>query len=573
MTLHRFYFAHRSLFVVPIEHLSEAGMSAEFIEMLKREGLVDAAWIELFNHAYSTYWTRTAALYAAAPTTWFPPRLQNLCVVLDPTRVRPYLDLFHRSSWLLYASDFDPVVSDLEFATHQLLYTERLGMVRDVAQAMINGASYWMVRSEEEIEAFRAACIRSPRPDAAAFRALADAIPWMQTLFHVDLRQPSGDLSELRELDDTGLLIPPDAVAPLMSLIPALRDITAETLQRYYDSANVTPDRSDPLPERGVTDWLTQTIPLLLVLDDAGELLWDPEQPAETAALSAALEGIAAAPAESLRTDLEIIGERSARFLASLRDPARLPPPKHLDEEGGVYMHTQRRLIAYVLTQPGLDPRREVAPPYHHLLVGARTIHEWGHIAEEVGMIRVPEARRAEHSDALGRVAAAVDRILRDAPQRFAKNALIEARRAGQLGRPSELVTASLLHRMPDLLSNILSRCYLSVEEMEAYLRNNVRLHLGEGLGPLTLLANIAYEYQYLKLSRIQDPLRYLIRSTWLREYLIDFGVLSLEHLRALLRATEQMCACYEIDEDAFSENFRAALSSSSHLSSKKNDD
>ena len=139
MELRRFYFAHPELVVLPVEHLSERGMSEAFAEALQQERRVSDGWIELFDRAYATYWERAAWLYARAPETWFPPRRQNLALVLEPERTRPYYQPFHKSSWMLYASDFDPETSNLEHATYQLLHAERLSTSRDMAMAIICG--------------------------------------------------------------------------------------------------------------------------------------------------------------------------------------------------------------------------------------------------------------------------------------------------------------------------------------------------------------------------------------------------------------------------------------------------
>ena len=88
MELRRFYFAHPELVVLPVEHLSERGMSEAFAEALQQERRVSDGWIELFDRAYATYWERAAWLYARAPETWFPPRRQNLALVLEPERTR-----------------------------------------------------------------------------------------------------------------------------------------------------------------------------------------------------------------------------------------------------------------------------------------------------------------------------------------------------------------------------------------------------------------------------------------------------------------------------------------------------
>jgi hypothetical protein len=208
MELRRFYFAHREMFVVPIEHLSEHGVSEAMARAIHDERGFSEGWIALLGRAQALYWQRAKELYARAPESWFPPRLQNLCIVTDPAGTRPYFQPFHKSSWVLYASDFDPELSNLEHATYQLLHAERLATTRDMAMAVICGMSYWLERTDDEIAAFEAACRRSPRPDAAVFVRLCDAMPWVRTLWHDPLRRPPLDLApSLGRVKEEGRLV------------------------------------------------------------------------------------------------------------------------------------------------------------------------------------------------------------------------------------------------------------------------------------------------------------------------------------------------------------------------------
>lgn len=557
MELRPFYLAHRELVVIPVEHLSERGVSDELAQVLRVDRGLGDGWLALLTRAQATYWERVKVLYERAPDSWFPPRLQNLCVVLDPEGTRPYHQPFHRSSWMLYASDFDPELSNLEHATYQLVHAERLSTARDMAMAVICAMSYWLLRDDAEVDAFVAACRRSPRPDAAVFQRLADALPWVRTLYHDPLRRPAPEQRpSLRKVKEAGLWVPEALQAQLHALVPALRADAAAVMEAYLAAAATAP-ATDPAVALGgdpvdyVCEWLQRACPPVLVTDEHEAVLWDPDQPQELGALRRVLEGIGGRVAQSLREDLELVGERSTSFLASLRHPERLPKPgDEVDQEGGVYVHATRPLIVYSLAQPGLRPLREPAPPYHRLLVGARTVHEWGHLAEEAGWVGLPAARRDEHQRAQDELRAAVQALLADAPAPFREAAAAEAKVAGR--EPGALVCALVLERMSDFLSNLLARRILPLPEMEAYVRANVYTHFGEEVRPLHLLARHAYEYQYLSLSRIDDPLRYFLRSTWWSDFFVDTGLVPLPHLRALLEATARLCACYEIDEDAF---------------------
>src|SRR5262249_27565500 len=141
---------------------------------------------------------------------------------------------------------------------------------------------------------------------------------------------------------------------------------------------------------------MSEAKPNVLVMDASGAIVWDPDSPTDVAALRRALGEIGSGPAASIRADLEIVTDRTARFLRSLADPTALPTPDAQLDQEGVYLHRERKRIAYGLSQEGLDTRREAAPPYHRLLLGARTVHEWGHLAEDAGCIRVADANKQE---------------------------------------------------------------------------------------------------------------------------------------------------------------------------------
>lgn len=557
MELRRFYFAHRELFVVPIEHLSERGTSEVMAEAIRRERGLSEGWIELLSQALATYWVRAKELHARAPDSWFPPRLQNLCIVTDPAGTRPYYQPFHKSSWVLDASDFDPAGSNVEHATYQLFHAERLATSRDMAMAVICNMSYWLVRTPEELAAFELAARRSPRPDAAVLVRLCDALPWVRQLWHDPLRRPPLErAAAMGRVKEAGLLVPPELLPELQALVPALRGDAAATMERYLARMATAP-ATDPAvalagsPVDHVCEHLRRDRPPVLVTDEREGVVWDPDAPEELAALRVALAGIGGRVAQSLRDDLAVVGERSRSFLGSLRHPERLPrSTEEVDQEGGVYVHDRRPLIVYSLEQPGLDPRREPAPPYHRLLVGARTIHEWGHLAEAAGWVGLPAEREPEHRAALRDVAAAIDGLLADAPKPFVEAAWQEARAAGTV--PARLVCDLVLVRMSDFRSNVLARRYLPVEELEAYVRANVHTHIGEETRPLHLLARHAYEVQYLSLGHVEDPERYFLRSTWFQDYFVDTGLVPLRHLRALLHAVGRACACYEVDDAAF---------------------
>ena len=124
-----YYFSEDGMFVIPVEHLSRDGLTDDFRSVLRERASLPAGWTELFEDAFRAYWTRTAELSAQTSMYWFPPRVQNVCVVTDPLHVRPYFQPFYKSAWLLYASDFDPAESNVEFGAFQFLQAERMGVL------------------------------------------------------------------------------------------------------------------------------------------------------------------------------------------------------------------------------------------------------------------------------------------------------------------------------------------------------------------------------------------------------------------------------------------------------------
>ena len=555
MKLRRFYFTHPDVFLVGVEHLSESGLSDDFADALRDERGVSSEWIALFNKSYATYWSRARKLSGDVPEGWFPPRRQNLLIATTPDGTRPYYQPFVGASWMLYASDFDPAVSNVEFGAYQLLHAERLSNARDMARAVIGGMSYWLTRTRPEIDRFCRGCQNTPRPDARVFRRLAHAMPWVRKLYHAKLRPPprNHDL-RVRHIRDAGLIVPEDRLEPLEQLVAALRADAVDTFERYMDSAGQAA-AEEPLvgmartPAAFVCDWLAEARPRLIVGDGQGKILWDPERPRDVDGLRRALGKIGAAAAESLQLDLEIVGRRTARIMAALRDPDRLPAQSDdVEQHGGVYLHERRKLIVYELSQPGLDARREPAPPYHRQLLGARVIHEWGHLIAEAGMAAVPEDGRSEHEAARQAVIDAVERLVAAAPSAFRTSAAKEAE-----GRPAgAFVLEKIESRMSDYQANLVLERFADEVELESYIRANVASRFGEDLDPLALLARYAYEVQYLGFGRVEDRLGYFMGSTWFRDYLVETKVVSEPHLRALFDATEQVCRSHVLDPSAF---------------------
>ena len=557
--LAEYYFAHEELFVIPIEELSSQGMTRRFQELLRERLRVEPAWIDLFNAAFVTYWERATELAGQAPAYWFPPRLQHVCVVVDAARVRPYFQPFNKGSWLLYATDFDPSTSNREFAAYQFLHVERMGLLQEVTQAVVRNLSYWLQRSDAEIDQFRAACRQTTRPDAPAFRALDTAMPWIRRLYHESLKPPVlVSIDPFVQLPHTGVLMPRSLQPDLDALVRCWTTAAQEARQAFYATyARRGRERSGDL-----CAWLKEQRPEVLVTGQQRRVLWDPREPERIGAVRAVLRGIGESAAESIRADLEVIDAHTRRFLSSLRHPEDLPLPHVQMAQGGLsYLDATRRIIAYNLREPGMERLQVPAPPYERWMLGARTIHEWGHLAADAGWVPLAPERRGEYARATSELALLFEEIYRTAPVAARALTASDMDRLTQGGVAVGKALARItLARLPDYQANLLARSYLSREELDTYIRNNVYSLALESASVAVFrrLARYAYEYQYLRFSRIADPRRYFTDSTWFSDEYLHRGLLSETQLDRLLATVGRLVDCYAVDWTRFTPEFAA---------------
>lgn len=541
-----FYFAYPQVFLIPIEHLSPIGMSQSFARLVQDERGVSGAWVELFDQAVAQYFARVSMLAEKAPKHWRGPRLANVCIVEDAEHTRPYYQPFPQSSWLLYQSDFDPECSNVEHATYQLVHVERLGMTGDPGMTWIHNLSYFVARSAEERAAFTAGCEASTRPDADAFRALGELMDVVGSLHHDQLRPgPASPEVPTARIEIAGLNAPEEHREAIQALVRKCLDATHNVIHRYYQAQKLGGNLDEP--EQTLVSWLEDARPMVLLTDHLGGTVWDPDRADEVDGLRVILEGIPSRAAESLIEDWSLIDRCSHAFLDALVDPDDLELPSDaLDQEGGIYIHSKRKIIAYCLAQPGLKTLAEEAPPYHRMLVEARTIHEWGHLAVDAGMVVVPKHLEGSHEQARRKLLEIFDEIVASAPD---DQRAIADREVELLAREGLRLGDMPLQRVGDYQANVLARTFLSVGEMESYIRANVRPLIDEKeIGPYLRLARHAYEYQYLLLSGIEDPFRYLVSSTWFAEEVFETGIVTEAKARELFGTVTALFECYEVD-------------------------
>lgn len=551
--LRDYCFSQRGMLLVPIEHLSAEGISDELRQdIARRDALSDVA-LDWFDQAFKQYWERASELHQTVPRYWYPPRVQHACIVTEPKTIRPFFQPFNRNSWLLYASDFEPDTSSLELATYCFFHVERLSLVQQILPAQYLNLSYFRTLSRDQVTDFRAGCRRCDRPDAGAFRALGKAMEWIVRLPHETLAPARVAIPGAQLLQDSGLIVDRDSHQRLTALQQAGANAVNAVIKRYQGQYQSAPAHGGD----DIASWLTQTKAQLVVTGAKGEMLWDTERPTQTLALVQALKPINREAACSILEDLKVVDQRTRQFLAAIKDKGALvDPAPHIGEGGLSYIHRERKLVAYPIGGEGNEHRLwEPAPPFERLMVGARTIHEWGHLAAESGWVRVREQRAVERQEIYDQLVDFFNQLHDRAAPGIKRIAAQEVaaltQRKGSLGQG---LMHALSIRVEDYMSNLLAQRLLPADEMDTYVRNNVCGHAQDytAAGVFMQLARLAYEYQYLALSRIPEPMNWFYSSTWIEELMFRPGVLTSTDFEELVGRVGDLCACFEIDQSRF---------------------
>jgi len=534
------------LLVVPIDVLSADGLAPEAAEAYAARGLLDRGECEHIDSMIRKYWERAGKL-GRASRQWFPPRVQHLCLVTDGVRTRPYFQPFHASSWLLYREDVAEATSSLEFSIFLLFQAERQVLQQQVGASLLTNLPYLLILDDDQLADFIDGCRRSTRPDADGYRALADALPELRTMHHEAFRRPSVAVPGAQRLAN-GLI----ADADQRQVLERLQRDWMQAIEAVVAAHRDTVRRPSARAGRAVLDWLDDEAPHLVVTGEGGEVLWNGPGTG-SAALESLVAGLTAEAEDSVLADLAVIDRRSRAFLDSLADPAGLARPASWMTAGGLsYIHGDTLRIAYSLTD---DPERlrHASPPYERWMLAARTVHEWGHQAAESGWVRVDPERIEERAARERALVAVLDELVTELPARLRPSLVAALGRSDDVDRsPGEMMLAGLLRRIDDYMANLLARHYLTADEMDTYVRNNVGSRLLE-YGPeqaLTHLLRVAYEFQYLSLSTIRDPERWFMDSTWFDSLFADPGVCSRARFLRLADRIAALCDTYSIDAD-----------------------
>ncbi|MBY6205191.1 hypothetical protein [Halomonas denitrificans] len=538
--------AQPGMLVVPIDVLSADGLDPVAAEAYAARGLLSNTECERIDTMIRKYCERAAKL-GRASRQWFPPRVQHLCLVTDGVRTRPYFQPFHASSWLLYREDVAPDTSSLEFSIFLLFQAERQVLQQQIGASLLTNLPYLLILDDDQLADFIDGCRKSARPDAAGYRALADALPELRTMHHEVFRRPTVAVSGAQRLAN-GLI----ADAGQQQVLERLQRDWMQAIEAVVAAHRNTVRRPAARAGRSLVDWLDDENPHLVVTGEQGEVLW---RAAGTGSptLASVLAGATPEAEASILADLEVIDRRSRAFLDSLADPAALARPASWMTAGGLsYIHGDTLRIAYSLTD---DPERlrHASPPYERWMLAARTVHEWGHQAAESGWVRVDPERVEERKARERALVESLDQLVDALPAGLHRPLTGALGRAGDADRsPGETMLAGLLRRIDDYMANLLARHYLSADEMDTYVRNNVGARLLDYAPEqaLTHLLRVAYEFQYLSLSTIRDPERWFMDSTWFDSLFAAPGVCSRARFLALTDRIAAICDTYSIDAD-----------------------
>jgi len=534
--------------LLPGEHLGPAGPDDELTAFLER----DCGWsrerVELLGASLALYWNRSRDL-ARSTRTWPSPRLRNVGVVADGSALRPYAQVLNTSTSMLHDCDLDPALSCPELVAYLLVLGDWMSMTGEVTQAPMRSAVWWFDADDEMCRRFGEAARRSTRPDAGMLAAVADATTWLRELRHRRLRPAVGGVPH-REIPGTGLQVPGELAARPPELVESCRGAAVAAVEQYRSAWRSV----DPGPLTALVEWLEHAAPQLVVTTEVDTMVWDHAEPTATGALAEALADADPVAVEAIHRDLETIDARSRAFLDALCDRDALPDPDAgLEQRGYAYMHAGSRVIAYNLLERGMERLAGPPLPYERAMLGARTLHEWAHLAGEAGWVPavVDEAeltsRRGALADALEAAVAGCAVPLRNQ----ASDDLAEI----AAGKPDgEALADLLLTRLPDYRANLIAGPFMTEAERETYVRHNVRT-LRYEYPPTRLwrmIVRYLYEYQYLLpqagLTTTKQAYAYFIAVTGFDVDVIETGALGEERFDAVTEALSSVCGAYAVD-------------------------
>ncbi len=563
--LDQFYFSDPRVTLVPIEHLSERGVSAEMAATLKDRVAGGERIGDWINQAFPRYHERTRDL-ARRSRAWAPPRLRNIAVVASSTSIPPYVQLLNTSTWTLFDCDFDPATSSIELLAYLFVHGERMSITGEATLVALHNAAYWFDRDDAEIANFQHGARASSRPDAAAYAALADAMPWLRRLYHEPLRPPPNPIG-YRAIAGTGLLVDAAQESDAERLVSQWTQSATSAVQRYFAAYQT----SEPGELSALLDWLREQRHEFVVTGRSNRVLWDGDNADRLGPLRNELRRASGPALRSIRSDLAVIDHHSADFRARASRYDALPEAdEEIAQDGYTYLLRGRKILAYNLFEAHLDRLRVPSLPFARAMLGARAYHEWCHLAVNAGWVRTTttatdlDRRILELRDTLDDAIAAAPQAVR----RVAGSdllALVDSHGpavpvhwgCGTVSVPGETGGASLLRmilpRVADYLANLLAARLQRVDEREAYVRQNIRTLRGlYGAAQMwRMFARYLYEKQYLRFSEVPDRSEYFVRSTWFDADFLDSGIVSADRFDHIDRAFAALLDAFDIDASA----------------------
>ncbi|HKO69074.1 MAG TPA: hypothetical protein VJU53_14840 [Burkholderiaceae bacterium] len=543
-SMRRFALAHPNIVVVPAEVLDEYGLEPEFAELLVSEGRLANKQIDCLERGNALYWQRCRDLFTRAPSSWFPPRQTNLLIISEQRGVFPYMEPFIGTSSLLYTSDLN---THAEYVAYMLVHVDRLALLPSVRAALVCNLSYWFDRDDASRSAFAAAAVSATRPDARCFIALAGAFDWIDQLLHIPLREPQQDPTEpYLAVEGADLYVPKRLQQQVTALCDAGERAANEAMQ-------ITAPPTVPARSRTVDllcDWLQQARAHVIVVAPDGTTVWSPEMN-DPRWMRRALVDASNTAVASLHEDLRTIDLRSRQFLDCVADVEMLPRSYSvLEFGGGTYVDPARRAVVHKLKQTAFNCLASPAPPYFRLFLGARVMHEWGHLAHAAKFLYIAEENKGAYREARTQLGDCFARTIAAIPDSTRASDLETAALSPSSTELPAILARKTLARVGDYLSNLMCSKLLPGEEMQMYVRTNVRPHFDEKLGLVSELARYAYEVHYLALAEL--PRSYFFNTSRFVDRFIASGIVTEDGANALFDAAGRVLACYAIDQKKF---------------------
>ena len=140
-----FYFSDPRLTLLPLEHLSPAGMSGDLARLLAEFRGWSAERIALFDAAFASLLAaqrRARAPHAPLAVAASAPRRGRG----RSARGATLRAASQHHVWTLYDCDLDPALSHPELVAYLLVHGDRMALLGEVTLAAVHNAAYWFER-------------------------------------------------------------------------------------------------------------------------------------------------------------------------------------------------------------------------------------------------------------------------------------------------------------------------------------------------------------------------------------------------------------------------------------------